>query len=387
MNKSPVKILISAISGYGYYYLKTLLEEVPEDRAIICGIIDPEPEKSGYFQEMVARNVPVYADMESFFADGNQADLTVISSPLHFHASQSVIALNHGSNVLVDKPVGVTVAEVEELIVASRRTHKWVEVGYQWSFSAPIRQLKKDILAGRFGKPLQMKTICLWPRPYDYFHRNGWAGRIRTAEGRMVLDSIANNACAHFLHNMFFLTGREMHRSSVPVRVSAQRFRAYDIENFDTVICRATTDLGVDIGFYASHVTQKTVNPTFEFRFEKAVVRLNEELRGIEARMDDGTVIDYGHPDGDHQFGKLFRSINRCRAQRDPVCPPEAALSQTICINQIHGLPDPILTFEPDSFVECPGRRYVKGLGERMMEAYRIMDDKIVTRFRLPFTS
>lgn len=377
----PVKILFSAISGYGYYYLKTLLEEIPEEQAVICGVIDPQPEKSDHFAGIVARGIPIYADIESFFRDDNTADLTVISSPLQYHVPQSIVALKSGSNVLVDKPVGVTPGELKRLIAVRNQTGRWVEVGYQWSFSEAIQHLKRDILDDKFGKPLRMKTICLWPRPYAYFNRNNWAGKIRTDDGSLVLDSVANNACAHFLHNMFFLTGTEMNLSSVPESVTGQRFRAYDIENFDTVVCRSITDSGAEILFYASHVTEMTVNPSFEFEFEKAVIRMDENSHGIVATLADVTLLKYGHPDRDHQFKKLFKAIESCSNPATAICPPEAALSQTLCINKLHELPNEIQTFPSASVVIEKDRRWVRGLGERLITAYDNWSQEIAKPF------
>lgn len=374
---NPIRILFSAISGYGFYYLKTLFEEIPEEQAIICGVIDPQPEKSGHFPDILARGVPIYPDMESFFLDGNMADLTVISSPLQYHVPQAIIALKNGSNVLVDKPVGVTPGEIRRMIAVSNQTGKWVEVGYQWSFSDAIQHLKRDILNGKFGKPVRMKTICLWPRPYAYFNRNNWAGKIRADDGSLVLDSVANNACAHFLHNMFFLTGPEMHLSSVPESVTGERFRAYDIQNYDSVACRVITEDGVEILFYASHVAENQVNPSFEFEFENGVIRLDENSNGIIATHKDGTAINYGHPDADHQFKKLFKSIEKCRIPGPGTCPPEAAISQTLCINALHELPDDIQTFPTRFVVIEKDRRWVKGLGEAMQQAYLVSTDSL----------
>lgn len=377
---NPVRILFSAISGYGFYYLKTLLEEIPEEQAIICGVIDPQPEKSGHFPEIIARGIPIYPDIESYFLDDNNADLTVISSPLQYHVPQSIVALKNGSNVLVDKPVGVSPGELKRLIAARNQTGRWVEVGYQWSFSEAIQNLKRDILNGKFGKPLRMKTLCLWPRPYAYFNRNAWAGRIWADDGNLVLDSVANNACAHFLHNMFFLTGPEMHLSSVPASVSGERWRAYDIQNYDTVVCRVITENGVEILFYASHSTENQVNPTFEFEFEKALIRLDEHSNGIVAVHADGTSINYGHPDADHQFKKLFQSIEKCRTPSPAICPPEAALSQTLCISSLHELPNEIRTFPARFVVIEKERRWVKGLGEKLLTAYNLWNMTNVMR-------
>ncbi len=370
MNNEPIKILFSAISGYGFYYLKTFFEEVAPEKAVICGIIDPQPEKSGYYARIQEAGIPVYSDIDSFFKDGRSADLTVVSSPLQFHVPQAITALENGSNVLVDKPAAVTVQELERLIALRDQTGLFVEVGYQWSFSEPVMKLKQDILDGRFGRPLKMKTICLWPRPFAYFNRNNWAGRIRDDSGELVLDSIANNACAHFLHNMFFLCGTEMNRSARPVSVSGRLRRAYLIENFDTVECRAVTDTGVDIGFFASHATEIQLNPTFELVFENARVRLGEDTNGIVAFLNDGSHIEYGHPDSDQQFKKLHWSINRCLYPGPAVCPPEAALPQTMCINALHEISGSIETIPVAEIVTAPDRIWVPGLGESLQSSY-----------------
>ena len=42
----PVRVLMVAIGGYGYYYLQTLLEQVPAERAILAGVVDPEARAS-----------------------------------------------------------------------------------------------------------------------------------------------------------------------------------------------------------------------------------------------------------------------------------------------------------------------------------------------------
>jgi hypothetical protein len=75
-----------------------------------------------------------------------------------------------------------------------------------------------------------------WPRSRSYYRRGGgWGGRIEM-NGVPVYDSIAANACAHYLHNMLFVLGDAPDESAVPLRVEAECLRANDIENFDTCV-------------------------------------------------------------------------------------------------------------------------------------------------------
>ncbi len=366
---SPVKILMSAINGYGHYYLKTLLEEVSEEDAILAGVIDPEADKSGYYSLILENHIPIFKTMEEYFDSGLRADLTVISSPPQYHVSQSLVAIKNGSYVLVDKPVGVSVKSVEVLLEISEKYNKWVEVGYQWSFSNAITELKRDILLGVYGKPEVFKTICLWPRPYDYFERNSWAGKVKDPNGRVVLDSPANNACAHFLHNLLFLLGKDINSSAMPLRVDGTRYRAYDIENYDTISLRIQIDGGAEVLFYASHVTESDRNPEFSLEFDKGRVEFvwGGEIIGI---FPDGSKKQYGSPEDDSQFKKLHDSIRKVRDGGPDICSPEAAIAQTKCINMIHESGGPIIKFPDDIIVESETRRWVKGLKDKIDKAY-----------------
>jgi hypothetical protein len=42
----PVAVLMVAIGGYGYHYLKVLLDEVPAGLAHLAGVVDPLAQSS-----------------------------------------------------------------------------------------------------------------------------------------------------------------------------------------------------------------------------------------------------------------------------------------------------------------------------------------------------
>ena len=365
----PVRVLMSAINGYGHYYLKTLLEEVSEDKAVLVGVIDPEAEKSEYINLIRERNIPVFDTIEEYFRHSHKADLTVISSPPQYHVEQALIALNNKSNVLIDKPVGIGEEAVKKLIKKARRKRKWIEVGYQWSFSSPIQELKKDILKGVYGVPFDFKAICLWPRDYDYYSRNNWAGRKKDDDGRLVLDSPPSNACAHFLHNLLFLCGKDMESSGSIAEMSAYKYRAYQIENFDTVSMDIMTQESVQILFYASHATEYERAPEFYLEFTKGFVKYDAD-KGIVAYDKSGKAKFYGKPDEDHQFKKLFHSIDKTLKGGANVCPPKSAISHTVCVDILNSDMHQISDCKKDLIIDDGNRRWVLGLNEIFNEAY-----------------
>ena len=368
----PVSAALVGISGMGLYHLISLQDEFSPQEVELRAVIDPFPEKSERYPELMDRKVPVFSSLSEFYQSGQSTELVVISSPIHHHVPQSCEALSHGSYVFCEKPIGSTIQEADQLIRAADKAHRWVMIGYQWSFSRAIQNLKSDILKGIFGKPVRLKTLCLWPRNEDYYGKSDWLGRKKDEEGRWILDSPANNAMAHFLHNLFYVLGERTDRSAQPAEVQAELYRAYSIENFDSAACRAVTREGVELLFYASHVTQKDRGPLFSFEFEQATVTYgggSDDVVGVDR---SGREKHYGSPEEHHPFQKLFEAVECVREPKPIVCGPKAARSQTLCVNGIQESAPEIVTF-PESMVqrEEGKRRWVKGLEEALYSCYR----------------
>ena len=335
---APVRVLMVAIGGYGYHYLQALLDEVPAGRARLAGVVDPFARQSAAWPRVRELGVPVVDEVAAFFAAGHCADLTVVSSPIHFHVPQTLAALAGGSHVLCDKPLGATVPGVDRVVEARNRAGRFVMIGYQWSYSAAIQALKRDLLEGVYGRPVRMATLCAWPRAMSYYQRNSWAGRLRDRDsGAWVLDSPANNAMAHFLHNALFVAGPAMAASALPVAVTAELARAYPIESADTAACRVLTDGGCELLFLASHATERAIEPRFRLECEGGVVTCGESGRTVVGTAADGRVRNYGDPDATHQFRKLFAALDRVGSpEGDIVCGVEAAAAQTACVVAMH---------------------------------------------------
>jgi predicted dehydrogenase len=369
----PVRVLIVAIGGYGHYYLQTLLDEIPPEQAVLAGIVDPEARRARAWPQVEALGVPVCGGVEDFYAAGGEADLAVIASPIHHHVPQSCAALEHGSHVLCDKPLGATVQDARRLIDARDRSRRFVMIGYQWSYSTAIQDLKRDILAGLFGRPLRYRALCCWPRQLAYYQRNQWAGRLTDpASGRWVLDGPANNAMAHFLHNLLYLGGTDIHLSADPRTVEAELYRAYPIESCDTAACRVVADTGLEILVYASHVSAAPLEPRFTLEFETASVTFEAQGAPITARDRSGRLKQYGTPDDTRQFKKLFDAVDSVRSAAPVVCGPEAAMAQTLAVNGMHESASGPLSF-PDALVvtdDREGSRHVAGLGDALMQCY-----------------
>ena len=388
MTEREVRILMVGIGGYGGFYLQALKSIQAGCDHRIVAVVDPMAKGSEHWPALDAANTPQFDSMQEFAESGMTADLAVISSPIAFHADQACHALDAGMNVLCEKPLTATMAEAQRMIDAAARAEKdsrFLEIGYQWSFSEAIQRLKKDVLAGDFGRPKTFKTWVSWPRKKSYYQRNSWAGCIHDKQGRPVYDSPANNATAHFLHNMLFVLGPEMNQSATPVQVEAECYRANPIENFDAACCRVKTEQGADVLFYTAHCVEKMIGPVFKFEFENAVVDypVNESIR---ATFNDGKAQEYGNPNAQPER-KLIHCLERIAGggENSTICGAKAAVAQTACINELQQTPISMFPAERvkvNTDKDGDSLTYVAGLEKDMEKAFDL--EMLLSEVSLP---
>jgi predicted dehydrogenase len=315
-------------------YLSHLLDG-PEARACkIVGVADPLPHRCDRLADVVARKIPVYESLESFYAT-QHADLAIIATPVHLHSKHILLALSRGSHVLCEKPLASSMNDIAELIESRDRAHRHVGIGYQWSFAPAIQQLKRDVQSGALGRPLRMRTMVLWPRGEEYYLRNSWAGRVNDAEtGAPVLDSPLHNACAHFVHNMFYILGDARDRNAYPSEVTAELYRANTIENYDTAVVRCTIGNDIQAMMVASHAVPTRHGPIFSYEFEHATVTYNDAANdeGVVAQFKDGSIKSYGPPCASNDPTKLWHMVDCIRTGDEPMCGIEASAAQTALV-------------------------------------------------------
>jgi len=367
-----IQLVLIGVGGYGGEYVNKILKnDLPEVR--IAAVVDPMATEARHWSELSSAGIPAFGSVAEVLDSGIHADLGVVSSPIALHAEQSCALLRAGINVLCEKPMAATLEDALNMQAARDDSGNFLEIGYQWSFSAAIQSLKADILAGHFGAPRRFATWISWPRTRVYYDRNAWAGSQYDERGRPVFDSPANNATAHYLHNMLFLLGPSMAESGEPAAVTAECYRANRIRNFDAVCCRIETGDVPEVLFFSAHCVDQHHQPVFRFEFENAKVEMTDQ-NGIVARFNDGRETSYGDPDR-NPMAKLERCLAHCRSEApvSVVCGPEAAFAQVQCIAALQQVP--ICEFAPSQVRQTTRGNdetltYVPGLAEAMRSGF-----------------
>lgn len=117
------------------------------DRAQLCAIADRSAERTERF---AANGVRVYADADEMLQ--NEAlDVVDICTPTALHASFLCKAMERVHDVIVEKPLCLTVEETDLLLEVQKRTEARVQVGHSVRFNPEYEYLTNAVKNKIFG--------------------------------------------------------------------------------------------------------------------------------------------------------------------------------------------------------------------------------------------
>jgi predicted dehydrogenase len=370
------RVGLIGVSGYGRVYLQLALEHQRRGdlRLAAVVVINPEEEEVAV-AELRQLDCEIFSDFQSMLERfRGQLDLCLIPTGIGWHTRMTLAALAAGANVLVEKPLASSVAEVSSIEAAAKRADRFVAVGFQDFYEPATAWLKDRLLSGSIGTVQSVRFLGQWPRARSYFTRNDWAGRL-VVDGVPVLDSPLNNAFAHFVNLSLFFASKHVD-GDVEVRIeSAELFRAHEIENFDTAVVRLRTMEGVGLWFGVTHSCQTTREPEIVvqgdagsviWRHEADVQIFTESAQPQIRKLGDGRSA---------RHAMMATVLQRLRDPSVLICGPIIAGRHTALIEQI-GSEETVLTVPPDliewSSANGPadGVPVVAGLEEALVLSY-----------------
>lgn len=124
-------------------------EKLP-DRCCIVAIADINRENAKKAAERFQVK-DVYSDYQQLI---NRDDIhaVCVATPNAFHKQPTIDALSAGKHVFVEKPMAMNAQECREMIIASRKAGKIIQVGLHFRFSGIARFMKQFISDGNMGE-------------------------------------------------------------------------------------------------------------------------------------------------------------------------------------------------------------------------------------------
>src|SRR5690606_25728106 len=93
-----------------------------------------------------------YAEFDRI-ADNPDIDAVYLVLPNHLHAEFAIRAFQAGRDVLVEKPMAVSVAECEAMIAAGQRSGRLLSVAYRLRYEPNTREMIRLARERVFGAP------------------------------------------------------------------------------------------------------------------------------------------------------------------------------------------------------------------------------------------
>lgn len=310
---SAPRTALVGIGGYGRVHLRHLLDFHRRGEIVLAAavVFPPEPDRT-VLAELAAAGCEVVDSFEALLAalPRLRLEFAVVPTPIHLHAPMTIALLRAGVDVLVEKPLAATPAEVEAIAAAARASGRQVAVGFQYLHAPEVRALSDRLAAGAIGRLRRLVVHAAWPRSHAYYARNTWAGRLRLNEA-WVLDSPVSNAMSHFFMVMLHLAAQSGAKLGEPLALSGELYRAQQIESFDTAVVQLTTADGVRLDFYGTHSSAEIGRPSLNIEGEKGSA---EWVQDSHARLTGpgGEWEQRAHP----EFDTRERMLRDVLAQR-----------------------------------------------------------------------
>jgi predicted dehydrogenase len=190
----PVRI---AVAGAGLIGRRHVEEIDGSPDAELAAIVDPGPAAPELAQEY---NVALYSSLGELFAEV-PPDGVILATPNQMHVDGGLECVAAGVPVIVEKPIGDTVAGATRLVEAGERAGVPVLTGHHRNYSPIMAKAREVVRSGRLGQVVAVTGTALFHKPDDYFDvGGGW--RRQPGGGPILLNLI------HEVNNLISLVGR-----------------------------------------------------------------------------------------------------------------------------------------------------------------------------------
>ena len=231
-----MKKLNFAIIGCGrisYKHVEGLVEN--KEYANLVATCDVKLElaqakKEEYLSKMNDSNLSVntYEDYKVML-DNEDIDVVTIATESGYHAEIAIYCMNKGKNVIVEKPMAMSIDDAQEMIKVAKANNVKLSVAHQNRFNKPIQKLREAVEADKLGRIMNGTARILWRRDDNYYKQAPWRGTWDLDGGTLM------NQCIHNIDLLQWMLGGEVER----VYAETETFRnPIEAEDFGAIVVR-----------------------------------------------------------------------------------------------------------------------------------------------------
>ena len=162
-------------------------------------------EKTKFSEIYDDKSIKRYSDYKKMIEEIADIDLIAIATDSGSHAEIAKYCINKGINVIIEKPMAMSINDCEDIIELSKKNNVKVSVCHQNRFNLAIQEMRKALETGRFGKISHGSINVRWNRNKDYYDQAKWRGKWATDGGCLF------NQCIHGIDLLRWMMGDEVY--------------------------------------------------------------------------------------------------------------------------------------------------------------------------------
>ncbi|MBI3162044.1 MAG: Gfo/Idh/MocA family oxidoreductase [Chloroflexi bacterium] len=228
-------------------------------------------------------------------------DLVCVCVPSGLHSTIGQDVARAGKNVLVEKPIALSVEDAEALIHTCEEQKVTLGVVLQNRFNPPMQDLRQLVDHGKLGKLLLGSVTVRWFRPQSYYE-DGWHGTWKMDGGAFMNQSIHHIDALQWLmgepYSVFAYTATLAHTMEAEdTGVAVVRFKNGGLGRVEGSTITYPENLEGSIALFGEHGSVKVGGTALNRKvFWKVEGELEQERELLmREEIDPPTVYGYGH--------------------------------------------------------------------------------------------
>jgi predicted dehydrogenase len=224
-----------------------LLTSMPEFSLV--ALADVRPDKAAALAGRFGGRA--YCDYRQML-EKEKPDLLHVLTPSGSHASIALDAMESCGNVLVEKPMALSLADADAMIEKADRLGRRLFVVKQNRYNPPVRKLREALERGRFGRLTLGAIRVRWCRRQDYYDQDSYRGTWAQDGG-----ALTNQASHHLdllqwtfgaVDEVFAMTARQLVRiEAEDTGVAVVRFAGGAVGTIEATTAARPTDIEASI--------------------------------------------------------------------------------------------------------------------------------------------
>lgn len=163
-------------------------------------------------------SIAKYNDYKQMLIEHPEIDIVAIATDSGVHAEIAIWCIDHGFNVIIEKPMAMSMEEAEEIVRLSKEKGVKVSVCHQNRFNIAVQEMRNALETGRFGRISHGSINVRWNRGREYYQQASWRGKWASDGGCLF------NQCIHGIDLLRWMMGDEVEEV---YGVTKQQFHDY----------------------------------------------------------------------------------------------------------------------------------------------------------------